>query len=233
MVAVRVSIIIPVLNEAAGITEFLQSLAAVRATSVELIVVDGGSTDPTVALTVPHVDRVVQSAKGRATQMNAGAAVACGSVLLFLHADTRLPPGALEAIDHAIAQGATWGRFDVTLEGHSQWLKLVASMMNWRSRLTGIATGDQAMFVTQAAFSAVGGFPQITLMEDIALSKLLKKLAPPACLRLRVVTSGRRWERQGVLRTILLMWRLRLAYFLGTDPNELAQHYAHVPHAKP
>jgi rSAM/selenodomain-associated transferase 2 len=233
MVAVRVSIIIPVLNEAAGITEFLQSLSIVRTPSVELIVVDGGSTDLTVALAAPHVDRVVQSAKGRATQMNAGAAVACGSVLLFLHADTQLPPGSLEAMDHVIAQGATWGRFDVTLEGRSRWVKLVATMMNWRSRLTGIATGDQAMFVTRSAFRAVGGFPQIALMEDIAMSKLLKKLAPPACLRQRVVTSGRRWERQGVLRTILLMWRLRLAYFLGADPNELARHYAHVPHAKP
>jgi rSAM/selenodomain-associated transferase 2 len=232
MVAVRVSIIIPVLNEATGITEFLQSLAAERTSSVELILVDGGSTDHTVALAAPHVDRVVQSAKGRATQMNAGAAVASGSVLLFLHADTQLPPGALEAIDHVIMQGARWGRFDVTLDGRSHWLKLVASMMNWRSRLTGIATGDQAIFVTRAAFNAVGGFAQIALMEDIALSKLLKKLARPACLRQRVVTSGRRWERHGVLRTILLMWRLRLAYFLGADPRQLAQHYAHVPHAK-
>ncbi len=228
----RVSIIIPVLNEAAGIAEFLRSLAAVRTPSVELIVVDGGSADQTMTLSAPHVDRVVQSAKGRATQMNAGAAVACGSVLLFLHADTRLPPGALEAMDHAIAQGATWGRFDVTLEGRSPWLKLVATMMNWRSRLTGIATGDQAMFVTRAAFNAVGGFPPIALMEDITLSKLLKKRAYPACLRQRVVTSGRRWERHGVLRTILLMWRLRLAYFLGADPNQLAQQYAHVPHSK-
>lgn len=232
MVAVRVSIIIPMLNEAAGVAKFLQSLAAVHTTSVEVIVVDGGSSDQTVALAAPHVDRVIQSAKGRATQMNAGSAVASGSVLLFLHADTRLPPGALEAVNHAIAQGATWGRFDVTLEGRSHWLRLVATMMNWRSRLTSIATGDQAMFVTRAAFRAVGGFPQIALMEDIALSKLLKKLAPPANLRQRVVTSGRRWERQGVLRTILLMWRLRLAYFLGADPNQLAQHYAHVPHAK-
>jgi rSAM/selenodomain-associated transferase 2 len=230
--AVRVSIIIPVLNEATGISAFLQALAAVRATSGEVIVVDGGSTDQTAALATPHIDRVVHAAKGRAAQMNAGATVACGSVLLFLHADTQLPPSALVALNQVIAQGAIWGHFDVTIEGQSHWLKLVAAMMNWRSRLTGIATGDQAIFVTRAAFKAVGGFPQIALMEDIALSKLLKKLAHPACLSQRVVTSGRRWERHGVLRTMVLMWRLRLAYFFGADPNQLARRYAHVPHAK-
>ncbi len=187
--------------------------------------VDGGSTDQTSALAAPLVDQVVQAAKGRAIQMNAGAAVASGSVLLFLHADTQLPVGALEVIDRVIAQGASWGRFDVTIEGRSPWLKLVSTMMNWRSRLSGIATGDQAMFVTRAAFHAVGGFPQIALMEDIALSTLLKKQAPAACLSPRVVTSGRRWEQQGVWRTIVLMWRLRLAYFLGADPNQLARHY--------
>ncbi len=213
------------LNEAAGIAGFLQSLASVRSDAVELIVVDGGSTDQTLALAMPHVNRVLQSAKGRAVQMNAGAAVAGGSVLLFLHADTQLPTGALDAIDRVVAQGASWGRFDVRIQGRSPWLKLVSTMMNWRSRLSGIATGDQAMFVTRAAFHAVGGFPQIALMEDIALSTLLKKQAPAACLSPRVVTSGRRWEQQGVWRTIVLMWRLRLAYFLGADPNQLARHY--------
>jgi rSAM/selenodomain-associated transferase 2 len=229
---VRVSIIVPVLNEATGITEFLQSLATVRSEAVEIIVVDGGSTDQTAALAAPHVDRVVHAAKGRAAQMNAGAAMACGSIFLFLHADTQLPAGALEAIDRVTEQGAAWGRFDVTIEGGSHWLKLVASMMNWRSRLTGIATGDQAMFVTHVAFNAVGGFPQIALMEDIAISTLLNQQAPCACLSQRVVTSGRRWERYGVWRTILLMWRLRLAYFFGADPNQLARQYMQVSNAK-
>lgn len=231
-VPVRVSIIVPVLNEAVRIAEFLQSLASVRTETVEIIMVDGGSTDQTVALASPHADRVLQATKARAAQMNAGAAVARGAVFLFLHADTCLPHGAIEFIDRAVAQGATWGRFDVTIEGHSPLLKLVATCMNLRSRLTSIATGDQAMFVTRSAFQAVGGFPEIALMEDIALSKLLKKQAPAACLSQRVVTSGRRWERHGVLRTIVLMWRLRLAYFLGADPNQLARQYTDVPHAK-
>lgn len=229
---VRVSIIVPVLNEAVGIAEFLQPLSALRTAAVEIIVVDGGSTDVTTALAAPHVDRVLQAAQGRAAQMNAGAAAARGAVLLFLHADTCLPPAALQAIDHALAQGAVWGRFDVTLAGRSRWLKLVSTGMNWRSRLTGIATGDQAMFVTHAAFQAVGGFPDIALMEDIALSKRLKKHSVGACLPQRVVTSGRRWERHGLLRTILLMWRLRLAYYFGADPNDLARHYRPVPHTQ-
>ena len=223
--AIRVSIIVPVLNEASGIAEFLKSLALVQTEALEIILVDGGSTDQTLALASPYANRVVQSAKGRAVQMNAGATVARGSVLLFLHADTQLPIGALQAIDRVITQGASWGRFDVSIRGRSPWLKLVSTLMNWRSRLTGIATGDQAMFVTRLAFDAVGGFAPIALMEDIALSTALNKLSPPACLSQQVVTSGRRWEQQGVLRTIVLMWRLRLAYFLGADPNQLARRY--------
>lgn len=223
--AIRVSIIVPVLNEATGIVEFLKSLVLMQTDKVEVIVVDGGSTDQTLALARPQVNRVIQSAKGRALQMNAGAAVARGSVLLFLHADTELPSGALLAIDQSIAQGARWGRFDVSISGRSPWLKLVSTLMNWRSRLSGIATGDQAMFVTRVAFDAVGGFAPIALMEDIALSTALNKLGAPACLSQQVVTSGRRWEQHGVLRTIVLMWRLRLAYFLGADPNQLARHY--------
>jgi rSAM/selenodomain-associated transferase 2 len=222
---VQISIIVPVLNEASGIAGFLQSLASIQTDSVEIIVVDGGSTDQTAMLASPHVSRVIQSVKGRALQMNAGATVARGSVLLFLHADTQLPIGALQAVGRAITQGASWGRFDVSISGRSPWLKLVATLMNWRSRLTGIATGDQAVFVTRVAFDAVGGFAPIALMEDIALSTALKKFSPPACLPQRVVTSGRRWEQHGVLRTIVLMWRLRLAYFLGADPNQLARQY--------
>jgi rSAM/selenodomain-associated transferase 2 len=231
-VTVHVSIIVPVLNEANSIVELLRSLDHLRTESLEIIVVDGGSTDQTLALASPCADHVISATKGRAFQMNAGAAVASGDVLLFLHADTRFPLEGLRAIDHALANGSSWGRFDVHIEGRSPWLKVVAALMNWRSRLTGIATGDQAMFVTRAAFQSVGGFPLIALMEDIALSNLLKKKFPAACLSQRVITSGRRWEQMGLLRTIFLMWRLRLAYFLGADPNQLARQYTHVPHTK-
>ena len=170
--------------------------------------------------------RVISSARGRAIQMNAGAAIARGDVLLFLHADTRLPPNADELILEGLTQSQrAWGRFDVTIEGSHPLLPLVAALMNARSRLTGIATGDQALFVTRDAFNAAGGFPEIALMEDIELSRRLKRISPPLSLRARVTTSGRRWERRGVVRTILLMWRLRLAHFFGTSPESLARRY--------
>jgi len=221
----RLSIIVPVLNEADGIAGFLQALAPLRSQGVELILVDGGSSDGSLALALPWADAVIATAKGRAVQMNAGAAVASGEALLFLHADTWLPANAIEAIRSALEQGACWGRFDVCIEGRSAWLRVLSFFMNWRSRLTGIATGDQAIFVTRQAFHSVGAFPVIDLMEDIALSMALKKLARPCCLSLRVRTSGRRWERNGLVRTMVLMWRLRLAYFLGADPNRLAHRY--------
>jgi hypothetical protein len=153
------------------------------------------------------------------------ARAARGSVLLFLHADTILPPDALEAIEAACGAGARWGRFDVRIEGKSRLLGLVACLMNLRSRLTGVATGDQAIFARRAAFESVGGYPAIPLMEDVALSKALKALWAPACLRLRVTTSGRRWDREGAWHTVLLMWRLRLAFALGADPRHLASRY--------
>lgn len=228
----ELSIIIPALNEAVGIVAALQPLQALRAHGVELIVVDGGSHDGTADLARPWADRVLTAPRGRAKQMNAGAAVAQGRRLLFLHADTRLPDEAdrwvLSAIDDG-QSGRVWGRFDVAIAGRSPWLKLVARMMNWRSRLTGIATGDQAIFVTTAAFDAVGGFPDIPLMEDIALSKTLKRLSRPVCLAAKVTTSGRRWETHGVFRTILFMWWLRLRYFFGADPTRLALEYGYVP----
>ena len=205
----------PVLNEAPGIRAALEALAPLRARGHEVIVVDGGSSDGTPALAAGRCDRVVSAPRGRALQMNAGAQIATGEVLIFLHADTRLPfefniPASL------------WGRFDVKIEGRHPLLKVVACGMNTRSRLTGIATGDQAMFVRRDAFP---GFPAIALMEDVALSKALKRRARPACLREKVVTSGRRWESRGVLRTIVLMWKLRLLYFFGARPEELARRY--------
>jgi len=220
------SIVVPVLDEAEGIVATLASLAPLRARGAELIVVDGGSRDATVARAQALADRVMEGPRGRARQMNAGAAVARGPTLLFLHADTRLPEDADRLIASALGVAPlAWGRFDVAIEGHSRMLPVVAAMMNARSRLSGIATGDQAMFMTRAAFEAAGGFPDQPLMEDIELSARLKRLSAPVCLRERVLTSGRRWEQRGVWPTIVLMWRLRLLYALGVRADRLAPWY--------
>lgn len=224
-----ISIVVPVLTEAEGIVAALTAVQPLRAAGAEVIVADGGSGDATMALAAPLADRVIAAPRGRASQMNTAAALARGEVLLFLHADTALPEGAAALIAVALRAGRVWGRFDVRIEGRSRWLPVVAALMNRRSRLSGIATGDQAMFVTRRAFAAVGGFPDIPLMEDIELSRKLKRLSRPACLAARVTTSGRRWEKHGVWRTILLMWRLRLRHFLGADPRRLAVEYGHVP----
>jgi rSAM/selenodomain-associated transferase 2 len=222
------SIIMPVLDEGEGIAVALDALADLRVLGTEVIVVDGGSRDATVQRARLRADHVISSARGRAVQMNAGATKASGDVLLFLHADTRLPPAADHVVLDGLARsGRAWGRFDIRIAGDHPFLAVVGWLMSVRSRLTGIATGDQAIFVRRDAFQAVGGFEQIPLMEDIALSKRLKRISRPHCVAERVVTSGRRWERDGVLATILLMWRLRLAYFLGADPNELARRYFH------
>lgn len=223
------SLILPVLNEAATLTAQLAALQPLRARGAEVLVVDGGSADGTAELAQAVVDRLLASPAGRALQMNAGASVSQGQFLLFLHADTTLPPAADELIRQAAAAGAAWGRFDVRIDGRQRLLRVVERMMNWRSRLTGVATGDQAIFVRRDLFCAVGGYPELPLMEDIALSKRLRQIAPPACLRERVLTSGRRWEKHGVLRTILLMWRLRASYFLGADPQGLAVRYGYLP----
>ena len=224
----KLSIIMPVLNEAAEIEAALQALAPYRARGVEIIVADGGSSDGTAALARPLADRVIAAPRGRSLQMNAGAAIAQGDVLLFLHADTRLPEDADRLLLDGLARsGRSWGRFDVRFDDGGL-LRIVAAMMNLRSRLTGIATGDQAMFMTRAAFERAGGFPPIALMEDVALSARLKRASKPLALRARVTTSARRWQVQGTLRTILLMWRLRLAYFFGSDPNGLAKAYGYA-----
>jgi rSAM/selenodomain-associated transferase 2 len=221
------SIIVPVLNEAAIVEEALARLEPLRARGAEVIVVDGGSGDGTPELVAQLADRVVTAPAGRARQMNDGAQSAKGDVLLFLHADTMLPDKADRLIDKALKGGRQWGRFDVRLDGRSRWLPLVAAMMNWRSWLSGIATGDQAIFVRREAFEAVGGFPDIPLMEDIAISGALKRFGRPARIRERVTTSGRRWDENGLAETILLMWRLRLGYYFGADPGRLAARYGY------
>ncbi len=219
------SIIIPTLNEDQTIVNCLTVLQPFRK-EVEIIVVDGGSTDNTKKLVKLLADKVISSEQGRAIQMNAGAESAQGNILIFLHADTFLPDDALSHITQAIGDSRQWGRFDVNLTGHHPMLKVVASFMNWRSRLTGIATGDQVIFVAKPLFESVGQYPVIPLMEDIALCTKLKKISLPACLKAKVVSSGRRWERFGMFKTILLMWSLRLRYFFGADPQTLAVLYS-------
>ena len=222
----RLSIIIPVLNEAAGIEPLLLRLAPLRARGAQLVVVDGGSSDATTALAGPHADQLITAPRGRASPMHAGALAAAGDALLFLHADTLLPPDVDELIGAAL-RSRPWGRFDVALDGAHPMFRVIAAMMNLRSRLTSVATGDQAIFMRRAFYLQAGGFPQLALMEDIAFCKRARRLSRPACLRQRVLTSARRWEKHGVWRTITLMWRLRLAYFLGADPEVLALRYGY------
>lgn len=224
------SIIVPVLNEAASIESTLGALVTLRAQGAEVIVVDGGSSDDTPSRARPLADRVLVAPRGRASQMNAGAGRARGDILLFLHADTRLPEMAVVAMLQEFSQGGNvWGRFDVDIEGQHPLLTMVAALMNWRSRLTGISTGDQAIFVRREVFEAAGGYSDIPLMEDIEISRRLKRVSRPLCIRRRVATSGRRWEKHGVVRTIFLMWRIRAAYFLGASPVALARRYGYVP----
>jgi rSAM/selenodomain-associated transferase 2 len=225
-VAETLSIIIPTLNEADRIDRLLASLQPLRQQGHELIVVDGGSADGSAERARCGADRVCVAPRGRALQMNAGAAIARGTVLLFLHADTELPPAAAESVLEGLEQsGRDWGRFDVDIAGRHPMLRVIAWCMNRRSRLTGIATGDQALFMHRTVFESLGGFPDQPLMEDIELSKRLRSVSRPLCLRTRVTTSGRRWEVRGVWRTIGLMWRLRWLYWRGVPPERLATLY--------
>jgi len=220
----KFSIIIPTLNEAANIHACLSALQVLR-NDAELIVVDGGSSDNTRAIAANLADHILIAPQGRAHQMNHGAGHAQGDLLLFLHADTFLPGNALALIAQNIDENHQWGRFDIQLQGGHFMLKVIAWLMNWRSRLTGIATGDQAIFVTREAFAVAGHYPDIALMEDIALCKKLKAISPPICLKAKVTSSGRRWEQFGVYKTILLMWSLRLRYWCGSSPQTLASLY--------
>lgn len=222
----RLSIIIPTLNEAGNIQPTLDRLQPLRSHGHEVILVDGGSTDNTIDTARPQVDRILNSAPGRARQMNVGASQARGDILWFLHADTLIPELADQIIDTSINnKSLAWGRFDVRLSGRDVRFRLIEWMMNRRSRLTGIATGDQGIFVTRALFEKIEGFAEQPLMEDIEISRRLKRHARPRCLKQKLVTSSRRWETRGVWRTVLLMWRLRLRYALGSDPDKLARLY--------
>jgi rSAM/selenodomain-associated transferase 2 len=219
----QLSIIIPAINEADTIGVLLRQLQPLRRRGHEVILVDGGSTDATVALAGPLVDRLLTTPAGRARQMNAGAEVAKGQMLWFLHADSSIPAGA----DAYVLDNATpvWGRFDIRLSGNSLLLRSVAALMNLRSSITGIATGDQGLFVSRSMFDRVGGYADLPLMEDVDLSKRLKRIQRPVCVPHALTTSSRRWEKYGVVRMILLMWTLRLAWFLGVPAARLARYY--------
>ncbi|MDH5376958.1 MAG: TIGR04283 family arsenosugar biosynthesis glycosyltransferase [Gammaproteobacteria bacterium] len=222
----KLSIIIPVLNEANTIRETLFSLQALRREGHQLLVVDGGSEDDTVAYASPLCDELLSGTKGRANQMNLGAQKARHDVFLFLHADTQLPENAVANIQSGLQSSSkVWGRFDVRLSGSHFMFRVIEKMMNWRSCLTAVATGDQAIFVKRDVFEQISGFEPLPLMEDIALSKSLRKKTRPVCIHETVTTSSRRWEAFGIWKTIFLMWRLRLAYFLGTSPEKLSHRY--------
>lgn len=218
-------IVVPVLNESASLNDQLSRLRVLREQGAEVLLVDGGSVDSTRDIIRAEGFSLLESERGRAIQMNAGARAMQSDILIFLHADTRLPPDSLLKVEQHLSQGRQWGRFDVRIVGSSSWFAVIAFFMNIRSRLTGIATGDQTFFMTREAFDAVGGFPIQPLMEDIEMSKRLKRLSAPVCLHDRVETSGRRWEQHGVWTTILLMWRLRWAYWRGTPANTLVRLY--------
>lgn len=223
----RLSIIIPILNEATRIPQLFEELEQLRQSNCEIIIVDGGSTDNSVEIAENSGFRVEKSTRGRAHQMNTGAEKASGSALLFLHADTQLPDTADTLIKKIFSDNPSscWGYFRVRIGGHSKVLYIVGLMMNLRSYLTNIVTGDQVIFVKKEAFLKAGCFPEQLLMEDIELSKKLCRLSRPSCINCHVITSGRRWELYGVWKTIFLMWRLRWDYWRGVPANQLAEKY--------
>lgn len=221
----KISIIIPVLNEEINLSRISGHLQSIRQQGHEIIIVDGGSVDNTLAISYEVTDKVIVSKAGRALQMNSGASVASGDVLLFLHADTLLPTNAVQIISDSFQRKNYWGRFDVRLSSSKYVYRLIERLMNLRSCLTSIATGDQAIFVEKNLFNRVGSYPEIALMEDVEISRQLKKISKPVCLKQKVITSSRRWETNGIVATVLLMWKLRLYYFFGVSPEKLSQLY--------
>ncbi len=235
-----VSIIIPILNEADNLIFLFENIISLNPAPQQIIIVDGGSTDHSIevvkALIIDFLSnkksdikwQIIESTAGRAVQMNAGAAQATSDVLLFLHADTQLPMTAINDISLAMKKtdnNYKWGRFDVRLDSRNLMLWLVAVMMNGRSRLTGIATGDQAIFIKNDLFKQIGGYPKQPLMEDVELCKSLQGIAKPACLSSKVITSARRWQQYGTWQTILLMWQLRFDYWRGESAESIKQRY--------
>jgi len=225
----KLSIIIPALNEADIIESTLIQLQDLRACHHEVIVVDGGSHDNTIELATPLTDKIIQAGEGRARQMNAGVSQATGDVYWFLHSDTIIPRDADKLIQLSLTKNKQWGRFNIRLSGKNIIFRVIEFMMNVRSCMTGIATGDQGIFVKHAAFTKISGYKSISLMEDIDISsRLLAMFGRPACIKSRLITSSRRWEKQGIVKTMVLMWRLRLAYFFGANPDKLAKRYSKI-----
>lgn len=221
----KISIIVPVLNEEPNLHAISSHLQSIIRQGHEVIIVDGGSTDNTLAVSYDVTDKVISSRAGRARQMNNGAAIATGNILLFLHVDTFLPDNAIESISQLSEKENYWGRFNVRLSSSRPVFRLIESFINIRSCLTSIATGDQAIFIDKKLFDTVGGYPEIDLMEDIEISRQLRQIAKPVCVKKAVTTSSRRWEKNGVVSTVLLMWRLRLYYFFGVSPEKLSRLY--------
>ncbi len=221
----KLSIIIPTLNEAEKIADFLQPLQVFRSNGHEVILIDGQSDDGTSVIAKPLVDNILVSARGRAVQQIAGSRAATGDIYLFLHADTLLPRFADKVIRHAVNRGYEWGRFNIQLSGQHWLFRIIERWMNWRSCLTGIATGDQAIFVTRELYQSIGGMPDIALMEDIEFSKQMRSSSRPCCCKTPVISSSRRWEQKGIIKTVVLMWSLRFQYFLGVKPEKLAKKY--------
>lgn len=222
---IKISIILPVLNEESNLVRISSHLQSIVDQGHEVIIVDGGSSDNTLAVASSVTDNIICSHTGRAYQMNAGADVAIGEILLFLHADTFLPDDAMQNILELFEGKDYWGRFNVRFSNSQLVYRLIENLMNLRSCITSIATGDQAIFIEKKLFDRIGGFPEIALMEDIEISRQLKKHVKPVCLKNRVTTSSRRWENNGIISTILLMWKLRLYYFLGVSPDKLVRLY--------
>ena len=231
-----VSIIIPIRNEADNLPHLFANINSLNPMPQQVILVDGGSKDNSINITQRYIEelmldnksainwQMVESIAGRAAQMNAGAALATSDVLLFLHADTQLPIDAISEVAAAM-QKSEWGRFDVQLDSRQPMLWMVSIMINWRSRLSDIATGDQAIFIKRALFKQVGGYPNQALMEDIELCKRLKGITKPVCLKSKVMTSARRWQQHGTWRTIILMWQLRFDYWRGVSADDIRQRY--------
>lgn len=217
-----ISVVVPVFNEAEALPRRIEALQRLAA---QVVVVDGGSTDATTSLLAASGLSWTTAPRGRASQMNAGAAASTGDILMFVHADTELPRDALTRVRCALRSGAVGGAFDVRLDAGSPILFLVGRMISWRSRCTGVATGDQALFVTRRAFDRLGGFADMPLFEDVDFSRRLRRLGRVARVRRAVTTSARRWERRGTVRTIVQMWTLRAFYYAGIDPALLARHY--------
>jgi rSAM/selenodomain-associated transferase 2 len=226
----KLSVVIPCLNEGEQLVVLLRGLQYLRDQGHEVILVDGGSDPPLPAAHETYVDKLLVTPPGRAIQMNRGRASSTGVLLWFLHADSEVEAGIEQGMFKVTGSELLWGRFDVSLSGNHPLLRVVEWMMNWRSRITGIATGDQGLFMHKSLFDKVGGFPEQALMEDIEISRRLKRIVTPCCLRERLITSSRRWESAGIVATILLMWGLRLAYWLGVSPERLAGYYRNHGH---